>query len=114
MLRQLVKGGRPPVAAFDLLVATNRLVVFVLLVLFVVVAPIPVFPLFLVFQPTVFAIGFVPRLQPFAVDTIFSIVPVVVVAMVGVVNPAIVTVVMLFALLTLSEGDGDNERAWRC
>jgi len=72
----------------------------VLFVLLVLVPPIPVFPLLLALQPVEFAVSFMPLLQPVPVSTVFAVIPVMVVMVVGIIDPAVISIsIMLFVLL---------------
>src|SRR5215831_3859406 len=57
-----------------------------LLMLFVLMAPLPIFMLAPFIEPIVVHLGLVPLLQPVPVSSIFALIPVVIIAVIGIVD----------------------------
>jgi Flp pilus assembly protein TadB len=93
------------------------LVMFVLLVFLVLVTPVPVLALLFVLQTVVIHVGFVPAFQPPAVHSIFAIIPVVIVVMVGIVDPVAVTIPVMIIVVLYGDyrlGIRQRSRQRRC
>jgi hypothetical protein len=69
--------------------------VFLTLVLFVLVPPIPILPLFFVLEVFIIDIGSVTFVQPAPVGFVLAIVPVVIVLVIGIVHAPFLTLVPL-------------------
>jgi len=59
---------------------------FVFLMLFMLVAPLPVLMLAPFIEPLVIHVGFMPLLEPVPVSSIFALIPVVIIAVIGIVD----------------------------
>jgi hypothetical protein len=87
------------------------LVVFVFLVLFVLVPPVPVLSLLFSLEALVVDIRLMALFQPMAISLIFALIPVVIIPVVGVIDPS-PTFFALFPFVSLVivlwSGDGPN------
>lgn len=83
----------------------------VLFVLLVRVPPIPVSPLLIVLQVFVVDVSLVPAIQPVPVRAIFMAIPVVIILVVRIVDPAIFALLaLMFFVILCDDGSGVHQR----
>jgi len=58
----------------------------VLLMLFMLVAPFPVLMLMPLIEPIIIYVGFMPLLEPVPISSIFALIPVVIITVIGIVD----------------------------
>jgi hypothetical protein len=88
------------------------------LVLFVLVAPLPVCSLLFVVEPLVIHVSLMPLVEPAAIHLVFTLIPVVIVTMIRIID-ALFTTFVLFAFMSfvivLGGGDGKcADRSHEC
>jgi hypothetical protein len=73
----------------------------VFFMLFVLVPPAPVLPLFFVFQAIVLNVGLMPFFPPLTVGPILAVIPIVVILVIAIVNPTLTLFLLVPLMIVL-------------